>query len=80
MIVYQSDPKHFTREFLHLINTFNKLVGYKRNKKSVALLTLSKQVKDLYDKIFKFLKKEIKEDIRKWKDLLCSFGNQENPG
>jgi hypothetical protein len=28
-----------------------------------------KQVKDLYDKNFKSLKKEIKEDLRKWKDL-----------
>ena len=32
-------------------------------------VTLTKQVKDLYDKNFKSLKKEIKEDIRRWKDL-----------
>jgi hypothetical protein len=30
-------------------------------------------VKDLYDKIFKSLKKEIKEDLRRWKDLPCSL-------
>jgi hypothetical protein len=30
-------------------------------------------VKDLYDKDFKSLKKEIKEDIRRWKDLPCSW-------
>jgi hypothetical protein len=35
-------------------------------------VTLTKQVKDLYDKNFKFLKKEI-EDLRRWKDLLCSW-------
>jgi hypothetical protein len=35
-------------------------------------VTLSKQVKDLYDKNFKSLKKEIKEDLRRWKDLPCS--------
>ena len=35
-------------------------------------VTLTKQVKDLYDKNFKSLKKEIEEDIRKWKDLPCS--------
>ena len=35
-------------------------------------VTLTKQVKDLYDKNFKSLKKEIKEDLRKWKDLPCS--------
>jgi hypothetical protein len=30
-------------------------------------------VKDLYDKNFKSLKKEIKEDLRTWKDFLCSW-------
>jgi hypothetical protein len=28
-------------------------------------------MKDLYDNNFKSLKKEIEEDIRRWKDLLC---------
>ena len=36
-------------------------------------VTLTKQVKDLYDKNFWCLKKEIKEDIRIWKDLPCSW-------
>jgi hypothetical protein len=36
-------------------------------------VTLTKQVKDLYEKNFKSLKKEIEEDLRKWKDLLCSW-------
>ena len=36
-------------------------------------VTLSKQMKDLYDKNFKSLKKEIKEDLRRWKDLPCSW-------
>ncbi|XP_076422449.1 membrane-associated guanylate kinase, WW and PDZ domain-containing protein 2 isoform X12 [Peromyscus maniculatus bairdii] len=36
-------------------------------------VTLTKQVKDLYDKNFKSLKKEIEEDLRKWKDLPCSW-------
>jgi hypothetical protein len=36
-------------------------------------VTLNKQVKDLYDKNFKSLKKEIKEDLRRWKDLPCSW-------
>ena len=35
-------------------------------------VTITKQVKDLYDKNFKNLKK-IEEDLRKWKDLLCSW-------
>jgi hypothetical protein len=35
-------------------------------------MTLTKEVKDLYDNIFKSLKKEIIEDLRIWKDLPCS--------
>ena len=35
-------------------------------------LTLTKEVKDMFDKNFKSLKKEIKEDLRRWKDLPCS--------
>ena len=34
---------------------------------------LTKEVKDLYDKDFKSLKTEIKEDLRRWKDLPCSW-------
>ena len=34
-------------------------------------VTLTKEVKDMYDKNFKFLKKEIEEDLRRWKDLPC---------
>ena len=36
-------------------------------------MTLTKEVKDLYDKNFKSLKIEIKEDFRRWKDLPCSW-------
>ena len=35
-------------------------------------VTLTKQVKDLYDKNFRSLKKEIEDDLRKWKNLPCS--------
>ena len=35
-------------------------------------VTLTKEVKDLYDKNFKSLKKEI-EDLKSWKDLPCSW-------
>jgi hypothetical protein len=35
-------------------------------------VTLIKEVKDLYDKNFKSLKKEMK-DLRRWKDLPCSW-------
>jgi hypothetical protein len=36
-------------------------------------VTLFKEVKDLYDKNFKSLKIEIEEDLRRWKDLPCSW-------
>ena len=36
-------------------------------------VTLTKEVKDLYDKNFKSLKKEIKDDLKRWKDLLWSW-------
>jgi hypothetical protein len=34
-------------------------------------VALTKEVKDMYDKNFKSLKKEIKEDLSSWKDLPC---------
>jgi hypothetical protein len=36
-------------------------------------VTLTKEVKGLYNKNFKPLKKEIEEDLRRWKDLPCSW-------
>ena len=41
-------------------------------------VTLTKQVKDLYDKIFKSLKKEIKKDLRRLKDFPCSWTRRIN--
>ena len=39
MIVYLSEPKNSTREFLSLINNYSKVAGYKINSnKSVAFL------------------------------------------
>jgi hypothetical protein len=40
-------------------------------------VTLTKEVKDLYGKNFKSLKKEI-EDLRRWKDLPCSWTGRIN--
>ena len=36
-------------------------------------MTLTKQMKDLSNKNFKSLKKEIEEDLRRWKSLPCSW-------
>jgi hypothetical protein len=36
-------------------------------------VTLTKQLRDLYNKNFKSLKKEIEEDLQRWKDLPGSW-------
>ena len=36
-------------------------------------VALTKEVKNLYDKNFESLKKEIKENLRRWKNLPCSW-------
>ena len=41
-------------------------------------VTLTKEVEDLYDKNFKTLKKEIKEDLRRCKNLPCSWIDSQN--
>ena len=41
-------------------------------------ITLTRQVKDLYDKSFKSLKKEIEEGIKRGKVLLCSWNGKSN--
>jgi len=33
---------------------------------------LTKELKDLYAETYKTLNKEIKEDVKKWKDIPCS--------
>ena len=43
------------------------------NNRKYLGVTLNKQVKDLYNKNFESLTKEIEEDIRIWKDLPCSW-------
>ena len=43
------------------------------NNMKYILVTLTKQLKDLYDKNFKSLKQKIEEDFRRWKDLPCSW-------
>jgi hypothetical protein len=44
----------------------------KQNKTNLGI-HLTKEVKDLYSESYKSLKKEIKDDYRRWKDLLCSW-------
>ena len=37
------------------------------------VIHLTEEVKDLYAENYKTLIKEIKEDIKKWKDIACSW-------
>ena len=41
-------------------------------------VTLTKDVRDQFDKNFMSLKKEIEENTRKWKDLPCSWTGRIN--
>ena len=41
-------------------------------------VNLTKEVKDWYDKNFKSLKKEIEEDLRKQRDVPCSWIGRSN--
>jgi hypothetical protein len=41
-------------------------------------VTQTKELKDLYDKHLMSLKKEIEEDLRRWKDLQCSWNGRIN--
>ena len=36
-------------------------------------INLTKEVQDLYNENYRTLKKEIKENLRRWKDLPCSW-------
>ena len=41
-------------------------------------MTLTKEVKVPYEKFFKYPKKEIKDDLRRWKELPCSWTGRIN--
>ena len=36
-------------------------------------INLTKEKKDLYNENYRALKKEVEDDLRRWKDLLCSW-------
>jgi hypothetical protein len=47
-------------------------IASKKKKKTLGI-NLMKKTKDLVNANLKTLKREVKEDIRKWKDLPCSW-------
>jgi hypothetical protein len=42
------------------------------------VINLRREVKNLYNEHYKALKKEIKEDTRRWEDLPCSYISRTN--
>ena len=44
-----------------------------KNKIKYLGINLTKEVKDLYNENYRTLKKEIEENLRRWKDLPCSW-------
>ena len=52
-----------------------KLTPFTMSSKNIKYLGVNptKQVNDLYGKNIKTMMKEIDEDIRRWKDLTCSW-------
>ena len=58
-----------------MIPDFRKRIPFDRATRKVKYLgiNLTKEVKDLYSENYTTLKKEIKEDMNKWKDGPCSW-------
>ena len=67
VFLYTNDKQ--TEEETREANTFT------MSSKNIKYLgvNLTKQVNDLYGKNIKTMMKEIDEDIRRWKDLTCSW-------
>jgi hypothetical protein len=63
--------------FIHFSNSSTGDLIVTNNIKYLVVI-LTKQVKDLYDKKFKSLRNKVKEDIRRWKDLPCSWTGKNN--
>jgi hypothetical protein len=50
-----------------------KTIPFTVTSKKYLCISLTKEMKDLCNGNYKTLKKEIEEDTRRWKDLLCSW-------
>jgi hypothetical protein len=52
---------------------YRKIITFTTASKKPLGLNLTKDVKDLYKENYQLLKKEIKEEYRRWKNLTCSW-------
>jgi hypothetical protein len=71
--------------FLHTNNEqtekeYMKTIPFTIASKKYLGVNLTKDVNDLYKDNYKFLKKKIQEDYRRWKDLPCSWISRINIG
>ena len=48
------------------------------NQEEYLRINLSKDIKDLYSENYKTLMKEIEDDTKRWKDILCSWTGRSN--
>ena len=64
MILYLEDPKNSTRKLVGLVNEFSKVAIYK--------------IKMHKSNAFVFISYEIEENLRRWKDLPCSWVGRNN--
>jgi hypothetical protein len=75
--LYLRDPQNSTKILLEIINSFSKVAGYKiKILKSVPFLYINnthteKQMRETIPFTIQYLKREIEEDIKRWKELLC---------
>ena len=61
-MIYQDFVKDF---FVYIYQRYGSKIKY-------LGINLTKEVKDLYNENYRTLKKEIEEDLKRWKDLPCS--------
>ena len=52
---------------------YKNTIPFKIAPQKIKYLRIPKEVKDLYAENYKTLIKEIKEDVKKWKDIPCSW-------
>ena len=72
VFLYTNDK--YTENEIRKTSSFTK-TNQQRNKqntkKPYIAIHLTKEVKDIYKENFKTVRKEIKEEIRRWKDIPC---------
>ena len=74
-LTYRNWLHFFTLTMKYQKGNVKKIIPFKITSKKIKYLgiNLTKEVKDLYVETYKTLIKEIKDNSKKWKDILCSW-------